>query len=146
MRRISACVAAALLATPTLVSSFSTPPPGKAAPPVVPYLCSDGRPASVIYESGSNYRHAKARLTYDGRTIELRSAPTLSGVRYRSEADGEHGPALAWSLRGEEAWLTESPDEESYTRQERELARCVRVRAAVTTGAAHSDEGHSDDH
>ena len=47
------------------------------------------------------------------------------------------GPALAWSLRGEEAVLSEAPEADSYTRPERELLRCIRVRGALAT-AAHA--------
>ena len=86
----------ALLALPSLASGSGTAPAGKADPPIVPYLCSDGHTASVIY---------------------------------RSEASAE--PALAWSLRGEQAVLSEAPEADSYTRPERELLRCVRVRGAI---------------
>ena len=146
MKRSSAWVAVALLAIPSLAFGSSTPPPGKAAPPVVPYLCSDGHAASVIYESGSDYRHAKAVVTHEGRTFEMQAAPTLYGVRYRTEASAEGGPALAWSLRGEQALLTEAPEADSYARQERELLRCVRVRGALATEAPASGESHGEDH
>ena len=72
------------------------------------------------------------------RTFDLRAAPTLYGVRYRGEATS--GPALAWSLRGEEAVLSEAPEADSYVRAERELLRCVRVRGAMA--AAHNAESH----
>lgn len=148
MRLLSACAAAALLAIPSLGFGYSTPPPAKSGPPVVPYLCSDGRPASVVYESGNDFVHAKALVTWDGRTLELEAAPTLYGVRYRAE-EGE--PPLAWSLRGEEAWLTEAPEADSYTREERELARCIRLRGAANETAAaepgHGEHGeHGEDH
>jgi len=136
-------IAGAALAAPAAVLGFANPPPGKSGPPVVPYACDSGREASAVYESGSDYRHAKARITLDGRTLELRAAPTLYGVRYRGAAE-EGGPALAWTLRGEQAWLTESPDEDGYAGEERELARCVRVRGAVPYAAAA--DGHDDDH
>jgi hypothetical protein len=148
MKPFSAFIALALLGIPTIVVGYSTPPPGKAAPPVVSYQCNDGRAASVIYESGNDYVHAKARVTYDGRTFELEAAPTLYGVRYRGES-AEEGMPLAWTLRGEQAWLTESPDADGYTRQERERARCVRLRGgsaeAVGAGDGHG-EGHAADH
>jgi len=142
MRALISCAALALFATPAFVTAYSTPPPGKAAPAIVPYECGEGRPASVIYESGNDYIHAKALVTYDGRTIEMLAAPTLYGVRYRSEPGGEGAP-LAWSLRGEEALLTEAPDEESYTREERMIARCSRVRS--TGDATAHAEGHDED-
>ncbi len=151
MKPTSVCLAAALLAAPSLAAGSGTPAPSNAGPAPIPYLCSDGHSASVVYESGSDFHHAKALVTYEGRTIEMRAAPTLYGVRYRAEA-GEGGPPLAWSLRGEEAWLTEAPDEDSYTRQERAIVRCIRVRGAlpVQTASADShgsdDEGHGDAH
>lgn len=129
---------AALLAIPALAVAYSGPTAVKSGPPVIPYLCDGGRSASVVYESGSDFRHAKALVTLEGRTVELVAAPTLYGVRYRSDGGA---PALAWTLRGEEAWLTEAPEEDSYTGDERPLARCVRVR-----GAAPAAEVHGDDH
>jgi len=148
MKPATASVAVALLATPSLLFGSSTPTPGKAAPAIVPYQCADGRSASVVYESGSDYLHARALVTFDGRTLEMRSAPTLYGVRYRSPAGAEGGSPLAWSLRGEEARLTESPDEESYAREEREIARCLRVRGAPSAEAAGEAPAgeHGEDH
>lgn len=144
MRPISAGIALVFLAFPTLVAGSGAPAP-KSGPAVVPYLCSDGQPASVIYESGSDYLHARAKVSYGGRTFELAAAPTLYGVRYRGES-GDGAP-LAWTLWGEQAWLSESPDADGYTRQERELARCVRLRG-VAVASASGDQGgaHGQDH
>jgi membrane-bound lysozyme inhibitor of c-type lysozyme MliC len=142
MRRSSVWIVAALLGVPSIAFGLSTPPPGKAAPPVVPYLCSDGHTADVIYQSGSDYRHARALLAHDGRNVELRAAPTLYGVRYRTAESFEGGAPLAWSLRGEEAVLSEAPQADSYTRQERELLRCVRLRGAAAPAALGSGEPH----
>ena len=142
MRRSSPWVAVALLAAPSIAFGFNTPPAGKAAPPVVPYLCSDGHTANVIYESGNDYLHARALVDYDGRTLELRSAPTLYGVRYRTEEGSEGGAPLAWSLRGEQAVLSEAPEADSYTRAERELARCVRLRGAAAPAMDETHAGH----
>jgi hypothetical protein len=121
-----------LLSLPAMVSGAGTSAPRKAAPAIIPYLCQDGGVANVVYESGGDYRHARALISYDERTLEMRAAPALYGVRYRTAAANE--PALAWSLRGEEAWLTESPDADGYTREERELARCVRLRRLDMAG------------
>ena len=138
MKPFSACAAAALLAAPAILPGSSTPAPGAAAPAVVPYLCDGGRTASVIYQSGSDYRHARALVTIDGRTLAMRAAPALYGVRYRGEAGADI--PLAWSLRGEAARLSESPDEESYAGEERDLVRCVRLRGGVP------DEAHQAGH
>ena len=140
MRRSLACAAVALLSIPALAFGASTPPPGKAAPAIVPYVCADGSLASVIYEHGGDFRHARALVTHDDHTVEMRAAPALYGVRYRSEAD----PALAWSLHGEEARLTESPDADGYAMEEREVLRCVRQRQ-LGAGGAH-DEAHGEAH
>jgi len=144
MSRSSACLALALLSLPALAFGASTPPPGKAAPAIVPYVCGDGSLASVVYESGGDYRHARALITHDSRTVELQAAPALYGVRYRSAGGGE--PVLAWSVRGEEAWLTESPDADGYTREEREVIRCVRQRQLGIAEAHASDEEHGEAH
>ena len=143
MKPSSACIVLALLALPSVVLGSSGPTRGKAEPAIVPYLCHDGQTANVIYESGSDYLHARAKVTYDGRTLELEAAPTLYGVRYR---DPDAQPALAWSLRGEEAWLTESPDEDGYTREERAIARCSRLRGAAPAEAHASDGDHGTAH
>lgn len=151
MKPTSSWLMAALIAAPSPAAASGTPAPSNAGPAPIPYLCSDGHEASVVYESGSDFNHAKALVTYEGRTIEMRAAPTLYGVRYRAEAS-EGGTPLAWSLRGEEAWLTEAPDEDSYTRQERALVRCIRLRGALPVQTASADshgsdgEGHGEDH
>ena len=144
MTRLTAALTVAVLAAPALAFASSTPPPAKAGPATVPYLCDGGRAASVVYESGSDYQHARALVTLDGQTLEMRSAPTLYGVRYRAEAGQDGASPLAWSLHGEEARLTEAPDEDSYARQERELARCIRVRGMAVADSAAQE--HGDDH
>ncbi|HEX8639622.1 MAG TPA: MliC family protein [Allosphingosinicella sp.] len=144
MKVISSCVAAALVAVPTALAASGTPAPRNSGPAPVNYICSDGHEASVVYESGSDFQHAKAIVSHEGRTIEMRAAPTLYGVRYRAEA-AEGGAPLAWSLRGEEAWLTEAPDADSYTRQEQAIARCIRLRGAAPVQTASADS-HGEDH
>ena len=146
MRRSSAWIALALLAIPSISFGSGTPPPGKAAPAIVPYLCSDGHTASVIYQGGSDYRLAKAVVSHEGRSFEMRAAPTLYGVRYRTAAAVEGESALAWSLRGEQAVLSEAPEADSYTRPERELLRCVRLRGAAAPEAPAAAEDHGEDH
>ena len=110
--RICAMVTAlsATMASASLANEVAAPPP------VVPYLCSGGEIANVIYESGSDYLHAAARLTLGDRHLELHPAPTLYGFRYR----------------------TESPDADGYVRGEREITRCIRLRGALPqTRPAH---------
>ena len=139
MRRSSAWMAAAaLIALPSAAIGSGGVRFGPSEPPTVPYLCSDGHTATVVYRGGSDFRHAQARVSHHGRTLELRAAPTLYGVRYRGDADGG---SLAWSLRGEEAVLSEAPEPDSYTRAERELLRCVRVRGG-STPEPHADASH----
>ena len=117
--------AAALVAVPALAIASGGGGRVKSGPAIIPYLCDGGRAASVVYESG-DFHHGRATVTFDGRSLELGAAPTLYGLRYRGEEDGSS--AVAWTLRGEEGWLTESPSEESYMNEERALARCVRLR------------------
>ena len=146
MMRSSTLFAVALMALPSIAVGSGTSPAGKAMPPVVPYLCSDGQAANVVYTSGNDFQHARAYVTHDGRTIALRAAPTLYGVRYRTASTAEAGPALAWSLRGEQATLSEAPEADSYTRPERELLRCVRLRGALAADSHGTQEGHGDQH
>lgn len=109
--------------------------PVHSGPAIVPYQCGDGRIANVVYDSGNDYVHASARVTLDGRTIDMKAAPTLYGVRYRSEA-APGATALAWSLRGEEGVLSEAPTDMSYVSAEHELARCTRVRVGAAEDGA----------
>jgi hypothetical protein len=128
-------VVAGLTALPSTAIGSGGVRLGASEPPIVPYLCSDGGTASVVYRGGSDFHHAQALVSHDGRTFSLRAAPTLYGVRYRGESEG--GPALAWSLRGEEAVLSEAPEADSYTRTERELLRCIRIRGATVATEQH---------
>jgi hypothetical protein len=137
--KLSSAWCAVLVALPSMAVGSGTAPAGKGPPPVVPYLCSDGHTASVLYRGGSDFRHARAIISHDGRTFDMPAAPTLYGVRYRAEA--AEGTALAWSLRGEQAVLSEAPEADSYTRAERELLRCVRVRGALAS-ESHASESH----
>lgn len=134
------CAAAALAGAAFLLSGFSGPTAVKSGPPVIPYLCEDGRPATAVYAHGGDYRHAKVKLTYDGHTSELSAAPAVSGMRYLGEAGAEGGHALVWSVRGEEGHLAEVHDGE-----DRQIARCVRVRNAAGGEAASHSEGHDEE-
>lgn len=127
--------AAALAAVPALAFASGGGGRVKSGPAVIPYLCDGGRAASVVYENG-DFRHGKATVTFDGQTLELGAAPTLYGLRYRGQGGG--APVVAWTLRGEEGWLTESPSDDGYTREERPLARCIRVRGGAPS--AHGDD------
>lgn len=137
MRRFTICCAALALLPVSAMAGASSPAPAKSGPPVIPYVCADGSLASVVYENGGDYLHARALVTHQDRTVELDAAPTLYGTRYRGA--GAEGAALAWTLRGEEAWLSESPDADGYARQESELIRCVRQRRLDAGELAHGD-------
>ena len=137
MRLASLGAISALVAVPALAFASGGGGRVKSGPAIVHYSCDGGRSASVVYRGG-DYLHGRAMVTFDGHMLELRSAPTLYGLRYRGA--GEGASAVAWTLRGEEGWLTESPDENSYTGEERTLAHCVRLRggaAAATHGDSH---------
>ena len=139
MLRSTAFTAAALIGSAALLSGYSGGGRVKNGPATVPYACEDGRQASAIYEHGGDFHHAKVMLTFDGRTTELEAAPTLYGMRYRSEAT----PALVWSIRGETALLAEANDPHDVTDEGRPIARCTRLRrAAAGHGAGHDGEAH----
>ena len=104
-------------------------------PAGIPYACSDGRPARIVYEGGGWHPRARATLLFDGRTIELVATPPTYGLRYVT-GEHHHGPTLVWSARGEEARLTEVADDQG---SEREIARCTRVRSG---GEEAPDEHH----
>jgi hypothetical protein len=140
MRRTSAWIALAVLAVPSI--AFARAHGEEAGPPVVPYLCNDGETANVIYDSGNDYLHASVRIEHGGRTEELRSAPTLYGVRYRAASAPSDRATLAWTLRGEEAVLSEAPGPDSYTLPEREVLRCTRIRSGMPAAGEGHGEGH----
>ena len=85
-------------------------------PAEIAYDCA-GREASIVYENGGWYPRARARLAFGGHDYALQSAPPTYGLRYVGET-------IAWSARGEEAWISELQAE-----GEREIAHCVRVRS-----------------
>ena len=124
--RLSTRLAVMSVGVSSIAMASGPGPAGKAGPPIVPYLCSDGHTAEVIYRGGGDPRRARALVSHDGRTYDMRAAPALSGIRYRT--GDSQAPAVAWSLRGEQAVLSEAPDGDA--RSERELLRCVRVRGA----------------
>jgi hypothetical protein len=114
--RAFACISALLLAGCATAH-------GEAGPAGIPYACAGGQAARVTYEGGGWFVRARARLSYDGRTIDLGATPPTYGLRYVSAA--ESGPALIWTARGEEAWLAELADDDVT---EREIAHCTRLR------------------
>ena len=142
MKRSSAPIALALLAIPSAVFAFNNPGAAERGPAVVPYLCSDGHVANVVYESGNDYLHARVRIEHEGRSYDLRAAPTLYGVRYRTASASEGDETLAWTLRGEQAVLSEAPDADSYTREEHQLLNCIRIRGAAPAAGETHGEGH----
>ncbi len=93
----------------------------------IPYRCGDGHSARIVYEHGGWFVRAKARLTWDGRTIELQASPPTYGLRYVS-AEEDADPVLIWTARGEEAWLTEIARNAAPDAPGREIAHCERVR------------------
>ena len=142
MKLSSAPIALALLALPSVAIALNTPTAEETGPPVVPYLCSDGHSANVIYESGNDYIHARARVEHEGHSYELEAAPTLYGVRYRTASATEGGETVAWTLRDEQAVLSIAPDADSYTREEQELLRCSRLRGGAPAAAEAHGESH----
>jgi hypothetical protein len=113
--RFFACTLALLLAG-CATAHEETGPSG------IPYACADGKTARIVYEGGGWFVRARARLSYDGRTIDLVATTPTYGLRYVSAA--ESGPALIWTARGEEAWLAVLADDGA----EPEIAHCTRLR------------------
>ena len=105
----------------------------------IPYSCGDGHVARVTYENGGWFVRAKARLAWDGRTIDLQASPPTYGLRYVS-ADDAADPILVWTARGEEAWISEIPRNAAADAPEREVARCTRVREGAVA-PAHGEGG-----
>ncbi len=145
MKPASPLVMAGLLGAAFMLSAFSGGGRVANSPAVVPYVWEDGRQASAIYEHGGDYLHAKVLLTFDGRTTELEAAPTLYGVRYRSEPSAEEPRSLLWSLRGERTVLAEIGDPHDVSSEGRPIARCTRLRTAAASPSA-GEPGHSEDH
>ncbi len=143
MKRPSPLAAAGLIGAAFLLSGFSGGGRVANSPPVIAYVCEDGRQAAAIYEHGNDYLHAKVLLTFDGHTSELEAAPTLYGIRYVAEPSAEHPRALMWSLRGERAWLAEATDPHDVASQGQPIAQCTRVRTAMASAeAGHSADSH----
>lgn len=128
MNRSSPIATVALIGAAFMLSGYAGGGRVAASPATVPYVCEGGGSVSAIYKNGGDFLHAKVLLTYDGRTTELDAAPTLYGIRYASAASAESPQALAWSIRGERAWLSEIADPADVTNEGRPIAQCARVR------------------
>ena len=98
--------------------------PEEAGPAGIPYACAGGKQALVVYENGGYFPRARARLDYDGRELHLAAVPPTYGLRYVSEG-GDNAPIMIWSVRAEEAWLTQLDPGQT---EEREIAHCTRFR------------------
>lgn len=139
MNRSFPITAAALIGAGFMLSGYAGGGRVAATPATVPYACEGGRSVSAIYKNGGDFLHAKVLLTYDGRTTELEAAPTLYGIRYASEVTAENPQALAWSIRGERAWLSEVADPADVTDAGRPIAQCARLRG---TAVGHAEGEH----
>ena len=113
-------------------------------PEGIPYVCADGRPARVVHEGGGDPLRARARLLFDGRTIEMRGAATEAGLRYTTEAEEGVAHVLVWSEAGEEARLSEVPLDQAGYGEGREIVRCSRLRSAE--GETPEDGHDTPDH
>ena len=92
--------------------------------PGIPYACADGKQALVTYENGGYFPRARAHLVYDGRDLHLAAVPPTYGLRYVSEG-ADNAPIMIWSVRAEEAWLSQLDPGQT---EEREIAHCARFR------------------
>jgi membrane-bound inhibitor of C-type lysozyme len=93
-------------------------------PPAVTYACAEGRQAFVTYENGGYFPRARAHLVYDGRDLHLAAVPPTYGLRYVTEG-ADNAPIMIWSVRAEEAWLSQLDPGQT---EEREIAHCTRFR------------------
>ena len=96
----------------------------ESGPAGIPYACADGKAARIYYAGGGYFPRASARLEYDGREIRLAAVPPTYGLRYVSDG-ADNAPIMIWSVRAEEAWLSQLDPGQS---EEREIAHCTRVR------------------
>ncbi|HTU12038.1 MAG TPA: hypothetical protein VMG08_14200 [Allosphingosinicella sp.] len=121
-------------------------PGGRVAnvPGDIPYSCGEGHVARITYENGGWFVRAKAKLVWDGRTVQLQASPPTYGLRYVS-ADDAADPILVWTARGEEAWITEIARSDAADTPEREVARCTRVREGGAEPAAGAPHAEGDD-
>lgn len=140
MKTSSPLAITGLIGAAFMLSGFAGGGRVSSGPAIVPYICEGGRPISAVYENGGDFLHAKVLITYDGRTSELGAAPTLYGIRYMGEG-GEGGQPLAWSLRGERAWLSEVTDAADVANPGRPIAQCIRQRSAGRE-TGHSEGEH----
>ena len=133
-----ACLSTALLAGCASAGEESIYRPVE--PGYVPYRCSDGHTARLLYQNGGWFVKARASLVWDGRTIALQASPPTYGLRYVSAEDSAD-PIMIWTARGEEAWLSEIERNAAPDAGEREVAHCTRVREGGATPEA-AGEAH----
>lgn len=133
-------------------------------PAGIPFACADGKVAWAYYEGGGYFPRGTVRIAYDGRDMELRAVPPTYGLRYVSEGgegghegaagagheggaeaghEGAEAPVMIWSVRGEEAWLSQLDPGQS---EERELTHCTRIREGVVPTPPVHSEGHGAEH
>ncbi len=109
-------------------------------PAGIAYACADGRAVRVVYENGGDPIRGRARLLLAGEEHLLAAAAAITGLRYM----GVGSSPLVWSVGGDEAVLGEIGESGG---EEREIARCTRVREPSAAEAAEAGaEGHGDDH
>ena len=103
------------------------------------YSCGEGRLARVFYEGGGDPARARARVEIDGQSLDMASAPAMTGLRYMS-AGAPGGDTQVWQVEGDQAALTQVfPDS---AREEREIARCSRVREGEVAPEPHPPDHH----
>ena len=92
------------------------------------YDCDNGDKITAVYD---DYRveNPKVFLTIKGNQYTLDQADAASGARYTSASGLSAGKAMEWWSKGNEAWLSEGPQNLHYLMSEGTLvASCKETR------------------
>ena len=81
------------------------------------YDCDNGDKITAVYD---DYRveNPKVFLTIRGEQYILDRADAASGARYTSASGLSAGKAVEWWNKGDEAWLSEGPEDLQYLMSE----------------------------
>jgi len=103
------------------------------------YSCGERRSARVFYEGGGDPARGRARIEFDGRSFDMAAAPAMTGLRYMTTAT-PGGPAHVWQVEGDQAALSDVAADAAG--EEREIARCTRVRDGEPAADPHPTDHH----
>ncbi|HET7794062.1 MAG TPA: META domain-containing protein [Rhizobacter sp.] len=90
------------------------------------FSCDGGKPVLVHYDN-TNPQQPQAMLVFEGKSYQMRSAPTASGARYVVEKGRSPDMSLEWVSKGAEGLLMEAPLSDARKPEDlKTLARCTR--------------------